>query len=1106
MTIVTKQPAERASIDLHQASLRANSLGSGSFVFGLLESGSTSSDLETLKSIIEQATHLLPTQGPISVFIHHNPLHAFEDLPFDEAVLEGLRKFGGQPYLSEDRYRAELATGRISASDVAAVLMENLGDGCDQLLGFFGTRFHLRLAMLEHPMQLGTDAGLHWYMAESAALQRCRAECDPSTRVRMVQSVKKLARDHECPPQGRTGCDALVQQFLDIASRHHRGRWQSWDEATWESVTLQLLWQICQQRVGTVGNVNRHDQAPVRHRDYLLAATGCDIDAHVNPLMISFTGAFIDQGLATWALPNRDAGYFRAFIELFSDSSAPTEPWRIGLEETLRQLAKDQVSALQSIETSLQELGVAVEERKEYIAETLSPLRGWAGMIWQLETSATWTVRPAPAGTLIDFLAVRLLLERAALANVAREALKDRIPAGDSILLRELRPRLRRFLNTSAATSPFQHAFLVFQLAQVRGWLPINLVRMASTDWRILIAEMDGFSSLHRRHIYHLAYERRYSHSALDALALHAKAVGQSTKLTAASNSTPAKFQIVCCIDDREESFRRHLEEVAPECETFGVAGFFGLAMYYRGAAEAHFRPLCPAVIQPHHYVTERVGDSFESSHRNRAQGRRRLGEASHRFHLGTRSFFGGIVTSLAGSLAAAPMVGRILFPRFTAQLKRMASTVLQLPPNTRLILERSEPEPGPDLGHVGYTVGEMASIVKRTLEDMGVVGRLSRLVIFIGHGSSSLNNPHEAAYNCGACSGAKGGPNARGFAQMANDSRVRLDLLNRGVVIGPETVFVGALHNTCNDDVQYFDLDALPNSHRPDFENARKAIEEARGRNAWERCRRFESAGKVYSSEEALRHVETRSEDLSQARPEYNHATCAMLFVGRRQNTRGLYLDRRAFLVTYDPATDTAERSILARILAAAIPVCAGISLEYYFSCVDPVGYGCGSKLPHNIAALLGVMEGAASDLRTGLSSQMVEIHEPMRLLTLVEASEETMVSILQGNSGIDQLVRNGWIQLALMHPVSKVISRYSAGRFLPHHVETLSLPIAATSVDWYGTRRQHLGFAVIDPGPCLGETPAPQREREAAPLSPGSPAPVMRNPDIVDSVKGTR
>ena len=116
-----------------------------------------------------------------------------------------------------------------------------------------------------------------------------------------------------------------------------------------------------------------------------------------------------------------------------------------------------------------------------------------------------------------------------------------------------------------------------------------------------------------------------------------------------------ATFQVVCCLDEREESFRRHLEEVDPTCETFGVAGFFGVAMYYRGVAEAHFRPLCPVNIKPRHYVQEEPTHSFEDASRLQAEARRRLGRLSHRLHLGTRTFVGGLLTGMLGSLATHP-------------------------------------------------------------------------------------------------------------------------------------------------------------------------------------------------------------------------------------------------------------------------------------------------------------------------------------------------------------------------------------------------------------------------------------------------------------------
>src|SRR5207247_6440315 len=187
-----------------------------------------------------------------------------------------------------------------------------------------------------------------------------------------------------------------------------------------------------------------------------------------------------------------------------------------------------------------------------------------------------------------------------------------------------------------------------------------------------------------------------------------------------------------------------------------------------------------------------------------------------------------------------------------------------------------------------------------------------------------------------------------------------------------------------------------VPDASRPLFERAVDAIEMTGRREAHERCRRFDGGPRWYAPAAALANVQGRADDLAQPRPEYGHATNAFCIVGRRTRTRGLFLDRRAFLVSYDPSGDD-EGAILARIMAAVVPVVAGISLEYYFSYVDPIGYGCGTKLPHNVTSLLGVMDGAQSDLRTGLPWQMVEIHEPARLAIVVEAPRDRVERVLQ-------------------------------------------------------------------------------------------------------------
>jgi uncharacterized protein YbcC (UPF0753/DUF2309 family) len=211
---------------------------------------------------------------------------------------------------------------------------------------------------------------------------------------------------------------------------------------------------------------------------------------------------------------------------------------------------------------------------------------------------------------------------------------------------------------------------------------------------------------------------------------------------------------------------------------------------------------------------------------------------------------------------------------------------------------------------------------------------------------------------------------------------------------------------------------------------------------------------------------VEGRAADLAQPRPEYGHATNAFCIIGRRARTRGLFLDRRAFLVSYDPSRDPAG-AILARIMAAVVPVVAGINLEYYFSYVDPAGYGCGTKLPHNVTSLLGVMDGAQSDLRTGLPWQMVEIHEPTRLAIIVEGPPDRVRRVVQDNIAIEQLARNRWIWLACLDPESGALRELRSTGFIPHTPKHALPIVTGESAAWYQGKRGFLSLAAILPKP---------------------------------------
>lgn len=1000
----------------------------------------------SLRHIIEHSAHLLPSQGPIEVFVHHNTLHAFEEQSFHEAVKSGLARYGAEPYLSEPEYRRLYSTGRITDIDLEAVIQDELGERANEQISGLGTRCEIRYAMLRHPLHIGPDAELRWVVAETDALQRFRDRTMQINRSRIVSAAKSWLQDADNKRNAIEDQNGLLQKFGANNDK--------WSEAAWEAFSLHLLWRTCLNGVASFTSTH-HSARFIRNRDLLLHATGEDIDRDVHEVLIRFCAAYVDQGYSDWQLPNRDRGFFESFLDLYSEQSYGLDRWLKRLPDELKLLRESHVSAESSIDVSLRQLGIGESEREEFITQSLLTLGGWAGMIWQLESGVDWVVHKIPKGSLVGMLAVQLILEKHAIQNLGEEAF------GESVSIAKIIDVANQRLNEPPQMNRERGAFLLFQVAQMLGWTPLELEQLSESEWKQLLEEVEGFTGIERRRTFHEAYERKYHYAALNAFANHAT--------LRRSISTPwgnrPEFQIVTCIDDREESFRRHLEEVQPKCETFGAAGFFAVAMYYRGAADGFYKPLCPGVITPDHYVQEDVGYTFEGIHQGRAELRRRLGLASHLFHTRSRTFLGGIFTGIVGSLATVPLVARVLFPHLTARIRRRFGALLQPPPVTQLQLERDADEPGPTNGHIGYTVDEMASVVLRLLQDIGLTKteNFSRLFIVCGHGSSSLNNPHESAYCCGACAGKRGGPNARAFAKMANDWRVRAKVAEQGIMIPDDTAFVGAYHNTCDDSVVFFDLNQLPTSHRREFEAARTAIEDARRRNAHERCRRFVSAPLTISTNDALRHVEARAQDISQARPEYNHATNALCVVGRRNWSRGLFLDRRAFLTSYDPTQDEEDHSILLRILSAAIPVCAGINLEYYFSCVDFKKYGSGSKLPHNIVSLLGVMEGTSSDLRTGLYQQMVEIHEPLRILFLIETTPEAMLSIMERNEGITRLCRGGWSHLAVIDAETSQIQVFRDGTFVPFDASDGELPHVLSSRECYAGNRDHLGFFSI-------------------------------------------
>ena len=78
----------------------------------------------SIRSMIYVASEQIPFFWPMRTFIHHNPLHGLEDLPFDQAVQEGKRLFHGRVFLRRPVYQHYLEQGKIDRQDLTNQISE----------------------------------------------------------------------------------------------------------------------------------------------------------------------------------------------------------------------------------------------------------------------------------------------------------------------------------------------------------------------------------------------------------------------------------------------------------------------------------------------------------------------------------------------------------------------------------------------------------------------------------------------------------------------------------------------------------------------------------------------------------------------------------------------------------------------------------------------------------------------------------------------------------------------------------------------------------------------------------------------------------------------
>jgi len=482
----------------------------------------------------------------------------------------------------------------------------------------------------------------------------------------------------------------------------------------------------------------------------------------------------------------------------------------------------------------------------------------------------------------------------------------------------------------------------------------------------------------------------------------------------AAPRPATPKVQAAFCLDVRSEVFRRHLEAQGEGIQTMGLAGFFGVPIEYAPLAADDARPQLPGLLSPKYRVTDTgVPEGLEATRRARLDAV----YAWKAFKSSSLSSF-AFVDTMGLFFAGSMFRDAFRSERYPANQDRAGLNELEDRTRRPRLTSRVDGAP--------LTTDERCQIAAALLRTMGLTRDFAPLVLLVGHGSETNNNPHAAGINCGACGGQPGDVNARAAAALLNDEEVRAGLAARGIEVPPSTLFVGGLHNTTTDEITLFAEDTGATSHQTELAEVRALLDRASAATRRERAPRLGlgdlSDAKLHAA------VVKRARNWAEVRPEWGLAGNAALVVAPRERTQQIDLEGRVFLHDYRFGDDP-DHTILEAIMTGPLVVAHWINFQYYASTVDNERYGCGNKVLHNIVGgHLGVFEGNSGDLRIGLSFQSLHdgekwVHSPLRLAAFIEASRQAIDRVLEKHAHVRALVDNEWIHLFQLDPTERAI-----------------------------------------------------------------------------------
>lgn len=1009
-----------------------------------------------IRSMVYIAGEPIPFFWPMRSFIHHNPLHGLEKLPFSEAVVKAQKLFHAKTYLGRNEYQGYLREGKICRDTLFASAKKFAGE-MPEVQGIdLGEWF---INMLTSPGDSYLTKNLQ--VSPKAVMQTLRGEIQ-ETDADNTESVKHDLQKKITP-------DKPLYEVVDLLCGTTIG--QELDELVIKSCLDffdegQSVWGM-----------------PSRDKGFFKAW----VEMTTRNLWLSGRARFIQKIVEPEATAE---GVIKAVMQKLQ---VPESQWMNYFTNELSRL-HGWVGFIRWRENARHYYW-----GKQFPADLVDYLAV------RLTLSLALLSEQSPHAELTSVTSVTKAIED----NTAEMYLRHELYSGSvyppmALAVEETLAHGNRKAITELCRQ-YREKIMAYTAKQTALWLTEQCKRLNDTTDLKGLTELQLTNLLNairsfeekESELWLLAHERASMDVLLDNVSMDAAEVREKRPFA----------QTLFCIDTRSERIRRHLEAMG-DYQTFGIAGFFGVPFSFMELGKGSEKHLCPILLTPKNLVLEIPRDE---QHMDEA-AISALEKAMHELKESVLTPF--VTVEAIGLLFGFDMLGKTLAPRVynrwrkhlhhekpvtyllqdklsreqadsvvraiqrvvienavehdlglpkekitDAMVRQIRECALEHQQDCPLFREESgisktvakkfiERLRGPyrvnqsatrmqleQLGRIGFSIEEQVGFVSQALRSIGMTRQFSRFVLLVGHGSTSENNPYESALDCGACGGNHGLANARVLAQMANKPAVREKLRQQGLIIDDDVCFIPALHNTTTDELKMYDLDLLPSSHLIYIDRLRNGLGAASRLCAHERLQTLETGANGHDPAQAFVDVQRNAMDWSQVRPEWGLSRNVYFIIGQRDLTRNANLEGRSFLHSYDYREDP-KRRLLENILGGPLVVGQWINMEHYFSTVDNERFGSGSKVYHNVAGRFGVMSGNLSDLRTGLPAQTVlkngmPYHEPVRLITVIQAPFSHAHKAIESVGSVKRLVRNHWIRMLIIDPETNKVYRYEDGEW---------------------------------------------------------------------------